>query len=86
MQRDLNASLFDVAMLTGRLAQLRRELPVVPFCPMLSQGWGLLRALGVQLPQHISRAGAYLRPALWTTFEPMGMNMIEKAYHSGELM
>lgn len=86
MENDLSANLFDVVMLAGRLSQARRELPVVPFCPMLSQGWGLLRALGVQLPQHISRAGAHLRPALWTTFEPVGMDMIENAYHTGELI
>jgi hypothetical protein len=83
LQIDLEASLFDIAMLAERISGVR--VPVVPFCPMLSQGWGLLRAQGVRLILPVSRAGGHLRPALWTTFDPIGMDFIEKAFHAGDL-
>lgn len=83
LQIDLEASLFDIAMLAERISGVR--VPVVPFCPMLSQGWGLLRAQGVRLIPPVSRAGAHLTPALWTTFDPIGMSIIEKALHAGDL-
>ncbi len=76
MRRDLNADLFDVAILAGTLSGSRRGPPVVPFCPMLGQGWGLLRVRGVRLSQALLQAADHLRPALWTTFEPAGMDII----------
>lgn len=85
MRSDLNADLFDVAMLAGTLSGSHQGPPVVPFCPMLGQGWGLLRVRGVKLPAALSRAADHLRPALWTTFEPAGMDIIEEAFHKGEL-
>jgi len=86
MRDDLNADLFDVAMLAGTLAGARHGLPVAPFCPMLSQGWGLLRVKGVHLPQSLTEAADHLRPALWTTFAPAGMDIIEEAFHKGNLI
>ena len=85
MRDDLNADLFDVAMLAGTLTGSQHGPPVVPFCPMLGQGWGLLRVRGVKLSAALSRAADHLRPALWTTFEPAGMDIIEEAFHKGEL-
>jgi hypothetical protein len=82
---DLGVSLFDVAMLAGRLVGRPIDRGVVPFCPMLSQGWGLLRANRVELPGVVARAGADLRPALWTTFGPAGMDIIVTAMRNGEL-
>ncbi len=43
MRGDLQIHLFDVAMLARRLTSDRRRGDVFPFCPMLAQGWGLLR-------------------------------------------
>jgi hypothetical protein len=85
MRSDLNADLFDVAMLAGTLTGSQYGPPVVPFCPMLGQGWGLLRVRGVRLPQALLRAADHLRPALWTTFEPTGMDIIQEAFQKGEL-
>jgi len=85
MRGDLNADLFDVAMLAGTLSGTHQGPPVVPFCPMLGQGWGLLRVRGVRLSQALQQASDHLRPALWTTFEPTGMDIIEEAFHKGEL-
>ena len=49
----------------------------VPFCPMLSQGWGYLRAFDVVVPDAIESARRFLKPGLWTTFGPEGMDIIE---------
>jgi hypothetical protein len=47
-----------------------------PFCPMLSQGWNLLRAKQVLLPPVVEAARDHLRPALWTTFDRQGMTAL----------
>ncbi|OPY99272.1 hypothetical protein A5906_26490 [Bradyrhizobium sacchari] len=82
MRGDLGADLFDVALLADKLTgqqveRLRGE--VVPFCPMLTQGWQLLRVRDVALPENVQRARDSLRPALWTTFGPQGMEFINRA-------
>lgn len=85
MLEDLRTNLFDVAMLSGMLndrqwARLSmtsadREM-VVPFCPMLTQGWGRLRTRNVRLHPAIDQARDHLRNALWTTFTAEGMRLI----------
>lgn len=84
MQNDLSANLFDVAMLAGQLTRspLGGRLgsrPVVPFCPMLSQGWTLLRVKRAAVPPPVEEASAHLLPALWTTFDSPGMDIILRA-------
>jgi hypothetical protein len=81
MKGDLSAMLFDVAMLAGELAKPRAgsPYPVVPFCPMLSQGWTLLRVKRATVPPDAVEASNYLLPALWTTFDLTGMNIILRA-------
>jgi hypothetical protein len=78
MRSDLQVDLFDVALLANVLSGRRIEGPgnVVPFCPMLSQGWQLLRVKEVSLSEQIERARSDLRQALWTTFGPRGMDLI----------
>ncbi|AUB79801.1 caspase family protein [Candidatus Thiodictyon syntrophicum] len=83
LRGDLGADLFDIAMLAGTLSG--RPAGAVPGCPMLTQGWGLLRVKGVHLPLALAAAGEHLRSALWTTFESAGMDIIEAAFHQGEL-
>ena len=87
MHQTLNADLFDVAMLSGILSGKRSDDgdDPVPFCPMLSQGWNLLRVKDVRLLPEIEEARYHLRPALWTTFDPEGMRIILKALRSGRL-
>lgn len=81
MKGDLSAMLFDVAMLAGELAkpQTGSSYPVVPFCPMLSQGWALLRVKRAKIPPDAEEASNHLLPALWTTFDPAGMKIILRA-------
>jgi Caspase domain len=87
MANDLGADLFDVALLADRLTGRRIEDPigsVVPFCPMLTQGWQLLRVREVSLSDDVQRARDNLRPALWTTFGPRGMEFIGRAIQSAK--
>jgi hypothetical protein len=73
LRTDLNADLFDVALLSGRLSLSDPQVlarSAVPFCPMLSQGWSWLRVKNVNLPDTLSGARDFLRPALWSTFDP----------------
>jgi hypothetical protein len=87
MHDDLQADLFDVALLSGALSgtsapDIER---VFPFCPMLSQGWGLLRVKNVRLPPLLAEARDHLLPALWTTFDRQGMEIISGALKEGRL-
>ena len=86
MREDLSADLFDIALLAGQLNARRIDGPllsaIVPFCPMLTQGWQLLRVRDVTLPEDVQRARDNLRPALWTTFGPRGMEFIARAVQS----
>lgn len=87
MAGDLGADLFDVALLANKLTGRRIEGPlaaVVPFCPMLTQGWQLLRVREVTLSEDVQRARNDLRPALWTTFGPRGMEFIGRAIQSSQ--
>jgi hypothetical protein len=81
MQGDLGVDLFDVALMAGVLSGRRIEggLDPVPFCPMLTQGWQLLRVREVALSEDVQKARDDLRPALWTTIGPRGMESIARA-------
>jgi hypothetical protein len=75
MRSDLQADIFDVAMLAGELAgRDPADSAALPFCPMLSQGWELLRVRRTTLPHGFDDAREFVRPALWTTLEPPGVD------------
>lgn len=86
MRSDLGFDLFDTAMLSGALAKKEATLRTcAPFCPMLAQGWALLRVNNVELPKEIEACRDHLRPALWTTLDPNGTEMLIGALWSGRL-
>jgi hypothetical protein len=91
MEQHIGAKLFDVAMLAPALTPWwapqpgPSALPVVPFCPMLTQGWNLLRAHRIELPPVVNDAQDELEPALWTTFKPARIQKIIDAIRRGEL-
>lgn len=84
MRGDLGTNLFDVALLADALSGRRIIDPneVVPFCPMLTQGWQLLRVKDVSLMEPVESARSDMRQALWTTFGPKGMDLIFSAIQS----
>jgi hypothetical protein len=85
MHDDLSVDLFDVAMLARRMSPLPGANYIVPFCPMLSQGWNFLRARGVMLPKVLDDAQDELERALWTTFKPDRIKLIIAAMKRGEI-
>ncbi|PBB20399.1 caspase family protein [Mesorhizobium sp. WSM4313] len=73
MSNDLGMGLFDVEMLARKKPS--SSLAVVPFCPMLTQGWEFLRVLGSETDQ-LNRLKPFLKDSLWTTFDAVGMDKI----------
>lgn len=66
---------YDVALLARGDHRTDSSL-ASPFCPMLSQGWQLLRVFGASLPPAVARAGDHRRATLWTTFNETGMDIL----------
>jgi hypothetical protein len=86
MRGDLGADLFDVAMLAGMLSgKPANAVETYPFCPMLSQGWSLLRVRDVRLAEPVSAARDHLRPSLWTTFDREGMEIVAALLAGGKV-
>jgi len=86
MRQDLGADLFDVAMLGRKITNKQpNAYPIAPFCPMLTQGWNLLRARGIALPEVLDQAQDELEPSLWTTFKPARTRLIIDAIRRGEI-
>jgi Caspase domain len=87
MSGDLDAELFDVAML-GRPNDLPPNFPPlrrVPFCPVLTQGWNYFRSRNIQLPSQLTEAQDQLVPGPFTMFEPKIAKTIFYAVSRGEL-
>lgn len=81
MRHDINGQIFDVELLADELggtSPAERD-GIAPCCPMLSQGWGLLRISRVSLQRNIEAARDHIEPALWTTFRESGMNLVAEA-------
>jgi hypothetical protein len=87
MYWDLQAELFDVAMLTRRQVVASEHGPriVVPICPMLRQGWSLVDVVEAKLSELMVEARQWLLPGLWTTFSRKGMDHLIGAFERGEL-
>lgn len=86
MRDDLNVDLFDIQVLTSRCKnEYSPTWPVVPFCPMLTQTWNLLRPRGFQLPFQLEEAKPYLCNSLWTTFAPGAGEIIRNAIETEAL-
>jgi hypothetical protein len=70
--------LFDITMLSG--------FPVtraVPFVPMLSQGWPLMRAFGAS--PRLADLERHTLSSLWTLFDPRGVSKAGEAIRRGEI-
>jgi hypothetical protein len=72
-------------MLAGAAPDRFNQDRPVPFCPMLTQGWNLLRAYGVELPKELAEASRFLSNSLWSTFSGRGASIVFDAVKSGEL-
>lgn len=84
MLDDLAIQLFDLQVLGARSSD-DPDGAVLPFTPMLTQTWNLLRPRGFELAPVVTEAAAYLCTSLWTTFEPHGADMLDAAMELGEI-
>ena len=86
MERDIQAVLYDLMVLSSRIKPKPvTNQKIVPFCPMLTQTWNLLRPRGIKIPEVLNEASFYLCNSLWTTFQPKATDKIIQAIKAGEL-
>ena len=84
MRGDLNISIFDVVLLASRKIN-PADWPSVPFTPVLTQTWSLLRPRGFELPRKAGELRPQLQNSLWTTFSPEAADVLADAVESGEI-
>jgi hypothetical protein len=76
---------FSIRMRSASCADKRSRLSAGPFCPMLSQGWGLLRVRNVWLPPSVAPAAGHLLRSLWTMLDSRGMQLVIDALSAGQV-
>jgi hypothetical protein len=83
----IGASLFDVAMLGRQLTDVlvTRSARVVPFTPLLSQGWALVRAHRVRLHPALDGIERCVRDSLWSLYDYEGLERLRDALQSKEV-
>lgn len=84
---DLGVSLFDVALL-GRLLvgqTIDAAAGVVPFVPLLTQAWPLLRAGRVKLHPALDGLERHTRDSLWSLYDSAGLDKLEAALRSKDV-
>jgi Caspase domain len=88
LHSELNgADLFDVALLAGVLNGVRQDeaKTLVPFCPMLSQGWSLLRTKSAHVSEALNSLRDHLKISLWLRLDAAGMTIVEQMLKSGRV-
>jgi hypothetical protein len=84
---DLGVTLFDLALL-GRELIGKRVAPnagIVPFFPLLSQGWALLQAHRIKLHPALDGIERNMRESLWSLFDPAGLEKLKRAMQTMEV-
>lgn len=81
--RRSGAPLFDLELLAG-LDRTANEPPLTPV-PMISQGWNLLSAFNVALPQPLLGLEQHLLPSHWTMFDAKGTRQLIAALAAGDI-
>ena len=87
LRADIGVTFFDLELLGGRLRErsIDRQAQVLPFVPLLSQGWSLLRAHRVRLHPALEGIEQTMRDSLWTVFDERGADKVERAIQSREV-
>ncbi|MFC1680950.1 caspase family protein [Pseudomonadota bacterium] len=87
-RNDLGIVLFDIAMLARRIdgKQLDERGYVLPFGPLLSQGWALLPAHGLTLPDSLGRIRDLINTnSLWTLYGKECVDVFGTAIEQGKI-
>jgi hypothetical protein len=81
------AQLFDIALLAGELdgKVAGRDPKILGFAPLLSQGWALLAARRISLPDSLGDIRRNLWPSVWTMFNSAAIGPIQAAMQRGDV-
>lgn len=87
LSMDLYFTFFDIG-LVARLLDGKRvvdDARFLPCVPLLAQGWALLRAFRVQVPDGVQDLQRHLLPSLWTQFAAAGTALLRPMVLSGRI-
>lgn len=87
LRADVGVTFFDLELLGRRLVEkaVDRTQMIVPFVPLLSQGWLLLRAHRVKLHPALDGIDRHLRDSLWTQFDEAAIDQLTRALSSKDV-
>lgn len=87
LHSDVGVTFFDLALLSRALLGKAVGLndTIVPFVPLLSQGWALLAAHRVRLHPALDGIERTIRQSLWSLFDGEGLEMLRNALHTQEV-
>jgi hypothetical protein len=88
LQGDIGVTFFDLALLARELVggSVDRRSRIVPFFPLLSQGWALLNANRVRLHPALEGVERNMRDSLWSLFDGDGVDKLTAAMQTGDLL
>ena len=78
VMEDLGVTLFDLALLADRQPGAKPSPPVLPFMPMLAQGWSLLGAFDAWTDQ-LEELRPHVGSSLWTVFNKGALKLLKTA-------
>lgn len=87
LQNDIGVTLFDLALLGRTLVGKSVQPPdrIVPFTPLLSQGWSLLRANRVRMHPALEGLEYDVLDSLWSLYDESGWRKLLRALKTGEV-
>lgn len=88
LSSDIGVTFFDLALLSRKLLDKSVVVSdhIVPFFPLLSQGWALLGANRVRLHPALQGIENNMRDSLWSLFDEVGLNKLSQAMHTGDVL
>lgn len=88
LRDDIGVTFFDLALLSRNLLDksVVASDRIVPFFPLLSQGWALLGANRVRLHPALQGIENNMRDSLWSLFDEAGLRKLAQAMHTGEVL
>jgi hypothetical protein len=86
-QDDTRIMFFDLALLGRRLVDRSVEpsAGIVPFTPLLAQGWSLIRANRVKLYPELDGLEGTMQDSLWSLYDSSGLERLTRAIKDREL-
>ncbi|MGE0684973.1 MAG: hypothetical protein AB7P69_29185 [Candidatus Binatia bacterium] len=87
LHSDVGVTFFDLALLSRALLDKTIGLKddIVPFVPLLSQGWALLKAHRVKLHPALVGIESSMQESLWSLFDLAGMEKLKTAMQTQEV-